>query len=287
MFDSKREALIAEGLTESEADYLMSGGTKTDGLELSASPDDASTASTTEEAAPQRGARQQTDTAGRDAELRELRERNARLDERMRIFREAAEQPEAPPQQRQKPDRDSDPFAYMAWLEERVEGLHQDSERTRAQQQEQNAYVELTTAFRGDAAQYARTNPDFWESAANARDGAYHFLMKSRDAELAAAGYNPQERMQIIAADERDIVARSFHAKQRNPSAPGPAEVLYKLAEARGYQRRSGAGGAQRGTTAPLDFERVAGLSDTAYAIWKSSMSPAQRKQWDKALGAA
>jgi hypothetical protein len=68
----------------------------------------------------------------------------------------------------------------MAWLGKRVDALSQSSEQTRAQQQENAAYVELTNTFRNDAAQYARTNPDFWESAANARDGAYHFLMKSR-----------------------------------------------------------------------------------------------------------
>jgi hypothetical protein len=103
----KREALIAEGLTEGEADYLLSGGSNTGRLEMPGPSDDASTASTTAEHAAQRGARQDSDFAERDAELRDLRERHARLDERMRIFREAAEQPESQPQPKQKPDRES------------------------------------------------------------------------------------------------------------------------------------------------------------------------------------
>jgi hypothetical protein len=71
--DTKREALIAEGLTEGEADYLLSGGTKTDGLELPASPDEASPPSA---AAPSSVARERVpdhDIAAREAELRELR----------------------------------------------------------------------------------------------------------------------------------------------------------------------------------------------------------------------
>jgi hypothetical protein len=81
MLESKREALIVEGLSEAEADYLISGGTKTDGLELSASPDDTSTASSTMvENTGQRGSHHDSDFGAREAELRDLRERHARLD---------------------------------------------------------------------------------------------------------------------------------------------------------------------------------------------------------------
>ncbi len=93
--NAKREALIAEGLSEGEADYLLSNGTDTEGLELPAAVDDASPAPA---AAPPSEGRQRVpdhDIAAREGELRELRERNARLDERMRVFCEAMEQPDA------------------------------------------------------------------------------------------------------------------------------------------------------------------------------------------------
>src|SRR5437879_2392713 len=163
--NSKRDALIAEGLSEAEADFMVSGGTKTDGLNLSgdnAAGHDAKTSASADEtmerlpdasvkdgqveedeldpnaAVPyQKYSRDKKRFQGqikeRDdrlatttAELAAEREKWARLDERMRVFREAAESPDpaaAQPQPRQKPDREADPFGYMAWQEEQLEGL--------------------------------------------------------------------------------------------------------------------------------------------------------------------
>lgn len=306
----KRAALIAEGLSEGEADYMTSGGSNADGL---MPPDQSSYAGDADDrpgdqagaqggnqtgnqapgqAGAQPGVQGQPQPQGQDqddpdnpappqnspfypqwqrekrrrqeltAQLRDTnealtgeRERWARLDERMRLFREAMEQPEPQAQPRPKPDRESDPFGYMAWLEEQLEGTRQSTEQLVTQQREQAAAAELTNAFRNEAAAYSRSNPDFWESQAGARDGAYHFLMRSRDAELQAAGYHdPNVRARIIATDERDIVAMAFQARQQNPRAPSPAEVLFNLAVSRGYQRRqAGAppGGAPGGAADP------------------------------------
>jgi hypothetical protein len=295
--DSKIAALVEEGLSEGEARYLVSGGSDTAGLELPASPDDSTPPAPATSDTQRQDRRQASDAdiATRDNELSELRERNARLDERMRVFREAFDQPDpatvAAAQPRPKPDRDSDPFAFMAWQEEQLEKIANRLDSFTSQTQERDAVVELTTTFRNEAAQYTRTNPEFWESAPNARDGAYHYLMKSRDQELLHAGYtDPQERLRIITADERDIVARAFHAKQRNASAPGPAEVLFNLATSRGYQRR-GAAAPQRGAPAAqqggFDLGRIASLTDNQYAIWKRSLTPQQRQSFAAALGAS
>jgi hypothetical protein len=290
--DTKREALIAEGLTEGEADYLLSNGTNTDGLELPAAADDASQAPA---AAPPSEGRQRvpdTDIATRENELRELREKSTRLDERMRIFREAMEAPDAAAQAaaqpKPKPDREADPFGYMAYQDEQLQQIASKLDQFTSQTQERDTVIALTTTFRNDAAQYARANPDFWESAPNARDGAYHHLMRSRDQELLHAGYtDPQERLRIITADERDIVARAFHARQRNPSAPSPSEVLFNLAVSRGYQKRA-APAPQRGGPAAqqgFDLARIAEMTDGQYAAWKNALTPQQRKNFAAALG--
>jgi hypothetical protein len=291
--DSKISALVEEGLSEGEARYLVSGGNDATGLELPSSPDDGAPSPA---AAPSLEGRQQVsdhDIAARETELNSLRERNFRLDERMRVFREAMEAPDAAAvaaaQPKAKPDREADPFAYIQWMEERLEGVSSQVEQTAARTQERDAAVELTQTFRQDAVQYSRTNPDFWESAPNARDGAYHHLMRSRDQELLHAGYtDPQERLRIIAADERDIVSRSFYARQRNPSAPSPSEVLFNLAVSRGYQKRGAA--PQRGAPAAqqggFDLARIAQLSDVAYAAWKRGLTAAQRTAYQTALGA-
>lgn len=299
--EGKRAALIAEGATEGEADYLMSGGKNTDGLtppadasadasaaaSVEPAKEPAKTADATaaakpgEAAAPAAGAddddgpeptdpnatipyqkysrdkkRLQDQLRQRDerltqtsGELNELQQKWARLDERMNVFREAVEAPAGDAAKpKEKPDRETDPFGYMAWLEERVESLAPQVQQLATQTQERDAAVVLKDTFTNDARVYAQTNPDFWEDQPGARNGAYHFLMKSRDAELKAAGYtDPVERLRIISLDERDIVARALHARQQNPQAPGPAQVLYNLATARGYQKRTapanGAGG--------------------------------------------
>lgn len=177
-------------------------------------------------------------------QLSDLQQKWARLDERFKLFQEAAGPDPATTAtaSKPKPDRETDPFGYMAWLEERIESLAPQVEQVTTQANEQQAYTALTNTFRTDAREFGRASPDFLESAPGAQDGAYHFLMKSRDAELQAAGYtDPAQRMQIITLDERDIVARALHARQTNPQAPGPAAVLYGLAKARGWQGRAAA----------------------------------------------
>jgi hypothetical protein len=293
--DSKREALIAEGLSEGEADYLLSGGTKTEGLELPASPDDSPAPAPAPSSDGNGRDRQASDArlVEREAELTTLRDRNARLDERMRVFREAMEAPDAAAQAaaqpKPKPDREADPFGYMQWQDEQLTQIASRLDQFTSQTQEHAAAIELTQTFRQDAGQYVRTNPDFWESAPNARDGAYHYLMRSRDAELQAAGYSDAaERLRIITADERDIVARAFHARQRNPSAPSPSEILFNLATSRGYQRRAAA--PQRGALAAqpggFDLDRIATMTDNQYAAWKRALTPQQQKSFAAALGA-
>jgi hypothetical protein len=293
--DSKISALVEEGLSEGEARYLVSGGNDATGLELPSSPDDAAP---TPAAAPSSDRREQApdhDLAARDNELRELREKSSRLDERLRIFREAMEAPDAAAtaaaaQPKPKPDRESDPFGYMQWQDEQLQQIASRLDQFTSQTQERDAMVGLVTTFRNDAAQYARANPDFWESAPNARDGAYHHLMKSRDQELLHAGYvDPAERMRIILADERDIVARAFHAKQRNPSAPSPSEMLFNLAVSRGYQKRAAAApqrGAPPAQPGGFDLERIDAMTDGQYAAWKRALTPQQRQSFAAALGA-
>ncbi len=302
MFDTaKRDALIDEGLTEAEANYLVSGGTQTEGL---TPPPGSSYFSDTgdgrepaahaaaaghlprpdADAAPRPDGRQSDAHAGsaaardRDlAELDRLREIAARQDERLRIFGEAMQEAAAP-QPRPKPDREADPFAYMAWLEEQLEGLRPQVDALRRQTQERDAFAALQSAYVNDARAFASRTPDF--------PLAYNWLMQNRDAELAAAGYNdPGQRMRIIALDERDIVARALQARQ------SPAQVIYGLARARGFRGAQAAAAAgQRGAAAPqggFDLARIAAMTDGQYLAWKRALTPQQRRAYNAALGGA
>lgn len=274
--DPKRAALLAEGMTEGEIDYMSSGGTKTEGLTPPAddgavTPPEPAKPSQAEPEKPaaQQGAappepppedddpdappanaavpyqkyyrdkkRLQDQLKTRDdsiaaerattaAERAAEREKWARLDERLRVFQQAVEPPAQQPAT--PPDPEADPFAYMRWLGEQVTGLAGKTDQVTTSVQERDAATELKDTYLQDAKQFATRQTDFGP--------AYNWLMANRDAELQAAGYtDPAERMRIITLDERDIVARALTARQINASAKGPAEIIYGLARARGFQ---------------------------------------------------
>lgn len=276
--DQKRAALLAEGMTEGEIDYMSSGGTKTEGLtppadDGAAAPAEPAEPAKTSPAEPEKPAAQQVAAPPESPEdvdpeppkdslyypqwkrekhqrqelQRELkarddsiaaerastaaeREKWARLDERLRVFQQAVEPEPAKPAA--PPDPEADPFAYMRWLGEQVTGIKGQTEQVATSVQERDAATELKSMYIEDARSFATRQPDF-----AGPQGAYKWLMANRDAELQAAGYtDPVERSRIIYADEQDIVARALTARQTNPSAPGPAQIIYGLAKARGFQ---------------------------------------------------
>jgi hypothetical protein len=393
--DPKAAALLAEGLTQGEVDYLTSGGRNAEGLappadDRFASIDDrlkaaglpptspAAAPRATPPAAPAAAATPPAAAPGatddepddpaelareRDPNYRvpyaqfrreekarkalakqlrerdealtsertsaqELREKWARVDERLRVFAAATEPaPPAPEAPKAKPDRDADPFGYMAWLEEQVEGLKPKLEAVTTQFQERDAATELQSAYINDARTYAGREPHF--------GAAYNWLMANRDAELQSIGYaDKQERIRIMMADERDVVARALQARQRDPNAPGPAQIIFGLAKARGFQppAAAGANGAngaaspangaangaaaaaaghpnvtqqveaiQRGQAASrslssaggapppqgFDLEKLIGLSDDEYADYVRQLTPMQRREYQSLIGAA
>lgn len=368
----RRQQLISEGMSEAEADYMMSGGTKTDGLQVPQGsetyvqdadeprqvqqqepvPQQTQAAPAVHEQQHQQAAAEDPDNPepARDSpfyqqwhrekrrrqELTEqLRQRDerlaavtgentqyrehwARLDERLRLFREAAE---APPEQQRPaapPDRESDPFGYMAWQQQRIDALEERVNGTASQFQEERAATALRQAYNYDAQNFAQVTPDFWP--------AYRWLLQNRDAELTAAGYgDANERASIIHADERDIAARALTARH------SPAQVIYNLAKARGFTmpaaapaatsgngaapvngapRQQPANGApsvteqvnniQRGQAASrslssgggspvpqgLDLASLVAMSDQEFAQWKASATPAMRKELASLMGA-
>ena len=104
--------------------------------------------------------------------------------------------------------------------------------------------------------------------------------MANRDAELTAGRLCRPRRAheETITADERDIVARALMARQQNRSTPGPAQIIYGLAKARGFQGQAPAmrQAVSRGAPAPqgIDLAKLADMDDGQYLAWKRSLSP-------------
>lgn len=85
--------------------------------------------------------------------------------------------------------------------------------------------------------EYEKTTPDF--------KAAYDFLLNSRAAELRAIGYDTPETLhQALIADEFAIAQMAF---ERGKS---PAEMLYNLANQRGYKKADTAGKPDEGKAA-------------------------------------
>jgi hypothetical protein len=151
----------------------------------------------------------------------------ARINERLAILMEAT-QPQAQPQQHgeqpQVPNPEEDPFAYMRYLESRLNELGQTTEQVVGRTQAEDTYTNARTAFMQDAGRYAQQQPDFMD--------AYNHLMQSRNRELNMIGRtDPRERQQIIAQEELMIVTEAFRQGR------SPAELMYALAADRGYRK--------------------------------------------------
>lgn len=188
------------------------------------------------------------------SELRELRQKSsneiaterekwARLEERFKTFQEALAAPEPEPEEPEQPlpdpEQDIIGFNRGVWdrtqrgfqtLEQRLEQIAQQVGGINEHNTAAARTNEMVSAYRADAATFAQKQADFGD--------AYRFLISSRDAELQAAGYdNPAERQRLIVADEQALVARALQGQA------SPAERIYALAKARGYQIKAPANG--------------------------------------------
>lgn len=130
------------------------------------------------------------------------------------------QQPAAPPpQQPQIPDYASDPVGHIKAkldLIEMATGGHQQAIM------QQNALQQFSTALAGMESDFRSRVADY--------DAAVEFAKRSRDAELAALGYDPAQR---VARLRDEIIGASYDAMNRGQN---PAEMFYAYAKTRGFQ---------------------------------------------------
>lgn len=182
-------------------------------------------------------------------QLAERTEAWTRLEERFKVFQEALNAPEPREEEEAEeplPDPEQDIIGFNRALAERMDrrfaqisealnGVNQQVGQVNEQSAAERQQNAMLTTYRQDAAAFAQQQPDFAD--------AYRFLISSRNAELEAGGYSdPVERQRLIVADEQALVARSLQTKA------SPAERIYALAKARGYQVKVPANGANGAT---------------------------------------
>jgi hypothetical protein len=200
----------------------------------------------------------------------------ARIDERLRVLMQAM-QPQPDQEQnlgdQKVPNPEEDPFAYMRYLEGRLNALGESTQGVQQRFEHQDQYTSAKTAFMQDAGAFSQKQPDFMD--------AYTHLMRSRDNELKLIGRaDPRERQQIIQQEEFMIVSEAIRQGR------SPSELFYALANDRGYRKADpapveqpapAAAPAQQKPTAVQQVKQVAAAQVTAKSLSSAagSASPA------------
>lgn len=158
------------------------------------------------------------------------------------------------------PNPEEDIFGAVRHVGETVAQMQKrlDDQAKAAAEAEKTAHEQkiFVDKYRSDAEAFEAVNPDFKR--------AYNFLLNSRAEELRAIGYDtPQALHEALIADEMAIAQMAF---QKGKS---PAEMIYNLANQRGYKREAAAKSAaadklnniERGQAANKSLSNAAGSS--------------------------
>lgn len=160
-------------------------------------------------------------------ELHSTREKMARADERLTVLNEIlgkASEPANPGTP--EPDPDTDPIGALNHAMKKIQALESQLTETKQQSEARENSKAMQDAYMRDAQSYLTETPEFKD--------AYSYLMSSRHQELEAAGVSdPMQRNRLIAQEERSIVQQAFQSHR------SPAQMLHKIALARGYQPKA------------------------------------------------
>ncbi len=176
--------------------------------------------------------RQKRKTA--EAEASKGREEVAKLMGRFETLQQLAQRsqqpkPEAPAE---VPDINIDPVGHFQALYQQSQQKIADIDKWR-QSQEANATAmnnvqQLGRIAQQSEAEFTKTTPDYPE--------AFQYVRNQRDQELQDMGYTDKgQREQILQTDALQIAAQALQANK------SPAEVVYKVAKARGFQGKAAA----------------------------------------------
>lgn len=175
----------------------------------------------------------------KDAELAELREFRARMDERLAFLAEREQQRQAPAAEEKVPTFEEDFVGATEHVAKRVESLEQQLERERQEREEIGRREAFRERVREDEERVKKELPDF--------DQALAYLRDSRVQELAALGCVPaafkkpgmtdqQAEASWAAFVRQDISQQAWGITSAAArSGRSPARAAYEAARARGY----------------------------------------------------
>jgi sugar-specific transcriptional regulator TrmB len=189
-----------------------------------------------------------------DRQNRELQQQVAEMRGKFAVIDRLTAPPEPP-----QPTVENDIFGVVKNTTSAVNDIRRRLDAADRQKHEEAARDDLVRAYQIDAAQFEAKAPDF--------KAAYNHLLASRAQELIALGYDsPQAIHEALLADEF-AVAQMGLASRRSP-----AEIIYGLAQQRGY-RKAGGNGAERLNTLERGRESHKSLSSTGGGSGDAEMS--------------
>lgn len=180
----------------------------------------------------------------------------AKLQGQVAAFQAAMQQLQQPAQPQQQPAAppsiEEDPIGALQHTQRQLAELNNTIQSQLQAQQFQHAYVSAANAF-------SAQNPDF-------RD-AYNFAIERSAAEYRVMGMNDQQIAQQLRADEMAMVQKSLQAGRN------PAELIYNLAKAKGYEKKAAA--PQQQQAQPLTpATQLAAKAAAANPIASGGMAP-------------
>lgn len=152
-----------------------------------------------------------------------------KLSTRLDTLQEIAKAQAAKPAEAEIPDINTDPVGHFKAKTALLEKELNETKSWRLKQEEQtgvqNNVQRIGQLAIAHEAEFTKTTPDY--------NDASTFLRNQRDAELKAYGImDPAQRNGIIAQDALNIAAQAL-ADGKNP-----AEIIYGMSQARGYQKK-------------------------------------------------
>jgi hypothetical protein len=182
-----------------------------------------------------------------------------------------------------------DPIAELA---KKVDGIAETFQQRQEREQAEQAWTQVRTYADQDEARFTAQQPDFPQATE-------HYIM-SRLHEMKALGIEQQDAAAILQQEAQQLLHQCAQAGR------SPAEMLYGMAQARGYQAgaasapqqspmrnvtpQAPAGGRSFGTgagpgSAALTAQQIANMPDDDYNAFRST--PEGRRAIKRAMGAS
>jgi hypothetical protein len=165
----------------------------------------------------ERKRRQDAEEKARNLELL-----NARMEERFRMFAEAARPPPQAP--RPPPSADTDIFGAVKHIQAEQRQTRQEIDQYKRQIQQEDQLKALRGWGAGNEREFLKTNPDYYD--------ALNHLRQARGRELAVWGMTPEQINQQLGNEENQLLVRAANERR------DPAKMAYDLARERGYQKK-------------------------------------------------